>query len=73
MQKIFSNQPSHFIECESCGAKMTERPYEVWTNIPDEAMDFAIADNQRMEDAAEKDWEIAVDEFIERHKDCRNA
>lgn len=70
MQKIFSNKVSCFIECEFCGVRMTERPFEVWANVPDDMVDFAVEDNQRMEDEARKEWEVTIDKFIEQHKKC---
>ena len=75
MEKIFSNQASHSVTCEFCGERMVERPFEVWANVPEhepDLVDFAIADNRRMEDRARREWEEAADKFWLRHKDCRN-
>lgn len=72
MQKIFANDPVHFQECQFCGAKITESPHEVWANISDDQIDWAIEDNEKMAKEAADFWDKQVDEFIEAHKDCQN-
>lgn len=72
MQKIFANNPVRFQDCQ-CGAKITEPAHEVWANVPDDRVDWAIEDNERMEKEAAQVWDKMVDDFIENHKDCNNA
>ena len=69
MDKILKNN-SHFIDCKICGKKITETPHEVWTNIPDHEIGWAVKDNERMESEAAEFWDKRVVEFLEIHDNC---
>lgn len=71
MEKIFANSATHFKECEFCGKRITEPQHQVWANVPDAQIDWAVEDNQKMEEQAAEEWAKAVDEFTEAHKNCQ--
>ncbi len=69
METILTNS-AHFIECASCGSKITETPHEVWANVPDHEVDWAKKDNARMSAEADEFWDKRVAEFSATHNNC---
>ena len=70
MEKIDNNRAPHFMECKVCGSRITERTEEVWANVPDDEIEFAVADNKRAADEAATQWEKDVEEFKKEHFVC---